>query len=111
MYVEADQYHEELRPYWTGLHLTIYVECQRSVPVQEAVYPIYSKAGSKGVKFGVVDGHLTQPYIIHHTRAHVFIIPNLLLSFTKCFSCLALTAPYTYFICHNHNLSLTLTML
>lgn len=33
-------------------HLTIYIQCQRSVPMQEVVCPLYNKVESKGVEAG-----------------------------------------------------------
>lgn len=46
----------EIRPYWAFPHLKIYLKCQRSVPVQEMVYPISGEVESKGVAIWMVGG-------------------------------------------------------
>lgn len=53
---------QELCPNGTILHLMIYVQCQRSVSVQEVACPLSRAVESKALEVGVVDGsaaHLT----------------------------------------------------
>ena len=59
---------------------------QHSVPTQEVVCPMCSKAGSKGVKVGVVDGRVA--CLIQETEVfHVFLL------FPSSFPCVLVAYP------------------
>lgn len=76
--METGQYYEEFRPHLdVSARIAIYAECQRSVPTPKAAKPIYSEAGSGGVKVGVVDGLGVRCTFIREAGVHVFIIHNL----------------------------------
>ncbi len=76
------QYPDELCPSLRILHPTIYVQSQRSVPVQE-VCSSCSKEDCKGMQVGVVDLFVARP----NTDLQLMFLFSIIINLTKCFSC------------------------
>ncbi len=76
-------------PYLMIPHITIYVSCYHSVPVQEIVCTLHvcSEADRKGVEVGMVDGCVARHTFMRESSCQM----------TVCF-----------FINHNHDVSQTL---
>lgn len=50
------QWPNKLSPYWTFLQIRTCIQYQQSVPLEEAVCPLCSNGGGKGIEVWVVDG-------------------------------------------------------
>lgn len=93
---------QELCLYLTLSHLMIYIQCQCSVPVQEALYPLCHVAKTPGVEVRLV-GWVYSKFDLHAGDWSLWPITdwqsvftlncnhNISLTLTKYFSCLTLT--------------------
>jgi len=81
----ALKYPQELHPYLTNPHYTIYVQCQH----RNEVCHLYGEAGDRSVDARVVDGGVAHPFQASHPTINLLLIINVTIIFSY---------PYTNFL-------------